>query len=149
MRAYAKLQSHISNIKREVDVYLAIGYGRELSTAIGFNDIDRTRIEIVILELTRNLLGHAGQGELSLHIVADNDTRGLLVEARDTGPGIPDLELAMRDGYSTAKTLGAGLPGVKRLMDEFYIESTVGHGTLVQAVKWLRLKRNSGTLRGY
>ncbi|HEU4328336.1 MAG TPA: anti-sigma regulatory factor [Roseiflexaceae bacterium] len=128
-------------IRREVDVYVAIGRGRDLSTAIGFNDIDRTRIEIVILELTRNLLAHAGSGELILEPLREGDQVGLAVEVRDKGPGIPDIPLAMRDGYSTTRTLGAGLPGVRRLMDEFQIESTVGVGTRVRAVKWLNPKR--------
>ncbi len=125
------------SIRREVDVYVAIGRGREMSAAIGFADIDRTRIEIVILELTRNLIVHGGGGTLLLEAVERDGRTGLAVEARDTGPGISDIALAMRDGYSTARTLGAGLPGVQRLMDEFHIESTVGVGTTVRATKWL------------
>ncbi len=124
-------------IRREVDVYLAIGRGRDLATALGLDEIDRTRVEIVILELARNILAHAGSGELLLEPVSDGDRRGLAVEARDNGPGIPDIELALRDGYSTAQTLGAGLPGVRRLMDEFTIRSEVGVGTVVRAIKWL------------
>jgi serine/threonine-protein kinase RsbT len=111
---------------------------RELATAVGFGAVDRTRIEIVILELTRNLLVHAGGGTLTLTRLSD-PVRGpaVEVEAVDSGPGIADIELALQDGYSTAHTLGAGLPGVRRLMDEFSIESTVGVGTRVRAVKWL------------
>lgn len=136
-------------VRREVDIYVAIGRGRELSAEVGFNDIDRTRIEIAILELTRNMLGHAGAGELQLSVVEDGSRRGMAVEARDAGPGISDVTLAMRDGYSTANTLGAGLPGVKRLMDDFEIESTVGVGTRVRAVKWLspRGRRSTGGRR--
>jgi anti-sigma regulatory factor (Ser/Thr protein kinase) len=134
-------------IRREVDVYVAIGRGREISAAIGFNDIDRTRIEIVILELTRNLIVHAGGGELQLELVERDGRRGIRVVANDKGPGIPDITLAMRDGYSTARTLGAGLPGVKRLMDEFEIESVVGSGTTVRATKWLA-KTASRTMEG-
>jgi anti-sigma regulatory factor (Ser/Thr protein kinase) len=141
MREYTLIQSQSCAIRREVDVYVAIGRGRELSTAVGFDDIDRTRIEIVILELTRNILGHAGSGDLVLQLVADGERRGVAIEARDQGPGISDIALAMRDGYSTARTLGAGLPGVQRLMDEFAIESTVGVGTTVRAIKWLDRSR--------
>lgn len=126
-------------------MYVAIGRGREMATALGFNTIDRARIEIVILELTRNLLVHAGGGELILEAVQAAEQPGMAVESRDQGPGIPDIALAMSDGYSTAHTLGAGLPGVKRLMDEFAIESTVGVGTRVRAVKWL--PRRKGTAR--
>src|SRR5690242_4241206 len=116
-------------VRHEVDVYVAISRGREMATAVGFDDIDRTRIEIVILELTRNILAHAERGELHLEQVADDARRGMAVEARDNGPGIADIALAMRDGYSTTQTLGAGLPGVQRLMDDFAIESAVGAGT--------------------
>ena len=127
----------ICPIGREVDVYVAISRGREIATSLGFDDIDRTRIEIVILELTRNILAHAGTGELHLNILEEDGRRGMVVQAQDRGPGIADIALAMRDGYSTAQTLGAGLPGVKRLMDDFTIESEPGTGTMVRAVKWL------------
>ncbi len=129
------------SIQREVDVYVAIGRGRELATALGFNNIDRTRIEIVILELTRNLLVHADGGTLRFEQVERAGQQGLAVESIDTGPGIADIALALSDGYSTAHTLGAGLPGVKRLMDEFSIESTVGVGTFVRAIKWVPRRR--------
>lgn len=128
-------------VRREVDVYIAVSRGRELAKQIGFDEIDRTRIEIVILELTRNILVHAGEGQLALHDITVDGRRGMLVEASDNGPGIADVELALRDGYSTAHTLGAGLPGVKRLMDEFSLETTVGAGTSVRAVRWLTARR--------
>ena len=138
----------ICPIGREVDVYVAIGRGRELAASLGFDDIDRTRIEIVILELTRNILVHAGKGELCLEIVEANGRRGLSILAQDRGPGIADIALAMRDGYSTAQTLGAGLPGVQRLMDDFMIESNVGAGTIVRAIKWLGKPRQTGYIGG-
>jgi serine/threonine-protein kinase RsbT len=127
------------SIKREVDVYVTMSRARELGREIGFNEVDRTRIEIVILELTRNLLVHAASGTIRLSQLDDPvNGPGLAVEAIDEGPGIPDVELALQDGWSTARTLGAGLPGVRRLMDEFSIDSTVGVGTTVRAVKWLK-----------
>jgi serine/threonine-protein kinase RsbT len=129
------------SIGREVDVYVAIGRGRKMAGTIGFDDVDRTRIEIVILELTRNILVHAGCGELLLEPVEAGGRCGIAIEARDNGPGIPDITLAMRDGYSTAKTLGAGLPGVQRLMDSFEITSEVGVGTRARAVKWIDERR--------
>ncbi len=130
------MESVICPVTREVDVYVAMGRARDIATALGFDDIDRTRIEIAVLELTRNILTHAGSGELVIELVEDGERRGIAIEARDQGPGIADIALALRDGYSTAQTLGAGLPGVRRLMDEFHIESTVGVGTRVRAVKW-------------
>ena len=131
----------VQPVRREVDVYIAVSRGRELAKQIGFDEIDRTRIEIVILELTRNILVHAGEGQLTLQGIAVEGRRGMLVQASDNGPGIADVELALRDGYSTAHTLGAGLPGVKRLMDEFSVDTTVGAGTSIRAVRWLTARR--------
>ena len=132
------MQSIPCQIQREVDIYVAMSHARKLALAVGFAAVDRTRIEIVILELTRNLLVHAGGGTLTLtHLSDPSRGSGLAVMAVDTGPGIADVTLALQDGYSTAHTLGAGLPGVRRLMDEFSIDSTVGVGTCVRAVKWL------------
>jgi serine/threonine-protein kinase RsbT len=145
---YTQMQAVMCPIVREVDIYVAIGRGRELATSIGFDDIDRTRIEIVILELTRNILTHARSGELLLEPVEQAGRRGIAVEARDRGPGIPDIALAMRDGYSTANTLGAGLPGVKRLMDLFEITSEVGIGTRARAIKWLDERRAKSRVGG-
>jgi anti-sigma regulatory factor (Ser/Thr protein kinase) len=135
------MKPFVCSIKREVDVYLAIGRGRELATSLGFDVIDRTRIEIVLLELTRNLLVHAGCGSIVIQQLTEEGRPGICIESHDQGPGIADIDMAMRDGYSTASTLGAGLPGVKRLMDEFSIESTVGVGTHVRAVKWVPQRR--------
>ena len=124
-------------IKREVDVYIAMGYGRSLASSLRFNDIERTKIEIMILELARNILRHAnGAGDITITPVEQNQRQGLLITARDDGPGIPDIARALQDGFSTAGTLGAGLPGVRRLADEFKIESELGSGTTVKAWKW-------------
>ena len=142
------MQAVTCPIHHETDVYLAIKRGRDLTTALGFDDIDRTRIEIVILELTRNILAHAGKGELHLDTLEEPDRRGILVMAQDRGPGIADIALAMRDGYSTTHTLGAGLPGVRRLMDDFTINSELGVGTMVRAVKWVGKPRQTGYLGG-
>jgi serine/threonine-protein kinase RsbT len=127
----------VCSIAREIDVYVAMSRAREIAQRLGFDQINRTRIEIAVLELARNLLAHAGKGTLTLEQLEVEGQRGIAIEARDQGPGIPDIELALRDGYSTAQTLGAGLPGVRRLMDTFEIESTVGVGTTVRATKWL------------
>lgn len=141
------MENVVCHITREVDIYVAMAHGRSLADQLGFDQVDRTRIEIVVLELTRNLLVHAGSGEIELLIVRAEGTSGLAIEVRDHGPGIPDIDLALRDGYSTAHTLGAGLPGVRRLMDDFQIESKVGVGTRVRAVKW-RHRRATETRMG-
>ncbi|MEN9935579.1 MAG: hypothetical protein RLZZ387_2158 [Chloroflexota bacterium] len=132
------MQALVCPITREVDVLVAMRRAHELAASLDFDEIDRTKIEIAVLELTRNILAHAGSGELQLETVSSSDWRGIALEARDHGPGIADIELAMRDGYSTrrSRSLGAGLPGVQRLMDTFSIESTVGVGTCIRAVKW-------------
>ncbi|HEY1014381.1 MAG TPA: anti-sigma regulatory factor [Herpetosiphonaceae bacterium] len=135
------MTSIVHPIRREVDVYVAVSRGREIARQAGFDEIDRTRLEIVILELTRNILVHAGAGEIQISDVERSGRRGVQVEARDSGPGIADLELAMRDGYSTAHTLGAGLPGVRRLMDEFAIETAPDAGTTVRAIRWVPAPR--------
>jgi serine/threonine-protein kinase RsbT len=138
------MQSARCLIQREVDVYVAMSRSRELTAAAGMNSVDRTRVEIVILELARNLIVHANGGTLTLSLVDHAEHgRGLAVESLDSGPGIADIDLAMQDGYSTAHTLGAGLPGVRRLMDEFTIESQPGVGTRVYAVKWLKPPQRS------
>jgi serine/threonine-protein kinase RsbT len=131
-------------IRREVDVYLAMSRGRAVAERLGLKPIDRTRVEIVILELSRNLLAHADGGMLTFSLINDPTCGpGMAIEATDAGPGIANIDLAMQDGYSTAQTLGAGLPGVRRLTDQFHIESELGVGTRIYAVKWLRPPRRS------
>ncbi len=123
-------------IAREVDVYVALARARELCRSVGARPTDEARIDIAILELARNLVRHAGSGELRLALCERPSQRGLSIESCDDGPGIPDIELALRDGYSTTKTMGAGLPAVRRLMDEFAIESHVGIGTTIRTTRW-------------
>ena len=99
----------------------------------------------MILELTHNLLAHAGGGQVTLDALDQGGRPGLLVATCDQGPGIPDIELALRDGYSTAHSLGMGLPSAKRLADELTIQSTVGVGTQVRAIKWLPFTRGASS----
>jgi serine/threonine-protein kinase RsbT len=125
-------------IEREEDVVLARQKGRELAAAAGFSVTDRTIIALAISEIARNIVSYAYRGELTLQQLDDGIRTGILIIAEDEGPGIPDIELAMRDGYSTAKSLGVGLPGTKRIMDEFELTSTPGKGTKVTMKRWLR-----------
>lgn len=132
------VESFSCHVGREAEIYVALDHARTQAHRLGFDPIDITRIEITVLELARNLIVHAGQGTIIVSRIEEDERCGLMIESYDTGPGIPDITLAMRDGYSTARTLGSGLPGVQRLMDEFGIDSTVGVGTHVRATKWVR-----------
>ncbi len=125
-------------IEREMDIVTARQKGRELASAIGFSSTDQTIIALAISEIARNILSYAERGGMTLTRVDHGGRRGIQIVARDEGPGIPDIGLAMRDGYSTGKSLGVGLPGAKRVMDEFELTSSVGRGTTVTMKKWFR-----------
>jgi serine/threonine-protein kinase RsbT len=125
-------------IERDGDVVVARQMGRELAVKVGFSGSDLTIIATAISEIARNILSYAQQGEMVLSPVKTGDRSGILVVGRDSGPGIPDIERAMRDGYSTGRSLGLGLPGAKRLMDEFEVASQAGKGTVVTMKKWVR-----------
>ena len=123
-------------VDREADIVAARQNGRELAAAMGFSSTDQTMIALAISEIARNIISYAQRGTITLSLLHDRGRRGIQIVARDQGPGIPDIELAMRDGYSTGKSLGVGLPGAKRLMDEFDIASEAGHGTRIVMRKW-------------
>jgi serine/threonine-protein kinase RsbT len=125
-------------IAREHDIVAARQMGRELAAASGFSRADQTLIATAISEIARNIVVYAEKGEIILAALELRDRRGIMVVGRDEGPGIDDPELAMRDGYSTGQSLGMGLPGAKRLMDEFDLETTPGRGTTVTMKKWVR-----------
>src|SRR5262245_45006560 len=112
-------------IHAEHDIVTARKTGREMAESLGFAGNDLTLIATAISELSRNIVRYAGQGEMLFwsEKATDRGGQGLVVQARDKGPGIPDLGLAMQDGYSTGRGLGLGLPGARRLMDEFDIQS--------------------------
>jgi serine/threonine-protein kinase RsbT len=125
-------------IEREEDVVIARQKGRELAAQTGFSNTDRTIIALAISEIARNIISYAHRGKVTMCQIHDGLRSGISIVAEDEGPGIPDIELAMRDGYSTAKSLGVGLPGTKRIMDEFELTSVVGKGTTVRMKRWLR-----------
>lgn len=122
----------------EWDIVAARQLGRNIAKEIGFGTVDQARITTAISELARNIYLYAGQGTIRIERITKLDKHGLKVIAEDNGPGIRDIRKVMEDGYSTSGGLGAGLPGVKRLMDEFDITSTPGSETCIQAIKWLR-----------
>lgn len=123
-------------IQSDSDIVTARQKGRELATQLGFVSTDLALIATAISELARNIVLYAKRGEIILNLAEDGSRRGIAVTARDEGPGIVDIEQALRQGYSTSGSLGLGLPGVRRLMDEFDIVSQVDRGTTVAVKKW-------------
>ncbi len=125
-------------IGSDSDIVIARQKGRAMAERVGFSGSNLAVVATAISEVARNIVEYAKTGEIVLKTVNQGGKQGLVVVARDEGPGIPDIALAMQDGYSTAKGLGLGLPGARRLMDEFEIVSRVGRGTTVTMKKWVR-----------
>ena len=123
-------------IRADVDIITARQRGRTLAAELGFQKTDLALIATAISELARNILTYAGEGEIELALDHRMGRGAIVVVARDRGPGIGDIALALQDGYSTSGSLGIGLPGVRRLMDEFELSSAKGAGTTVRATKW-------------
>lgn len=123
-------------INSDQDIVTARQEGRALALELGFSTGDATLIATSISELARNIVSYARKGEINLITVTASGRQGISIVASDKGPGIRDLRQAMRDGFSTSGSLGLGLPGVRRLMDEFEIVSKPGRGTIVTVKKW-------------
>lgn len=121
----------------EWDIVAARQLGRNEAKAIGFGAVDQARITTAISELARNIYLYARAGEVTIERIHETEKKGIRIIAKDKGPGINDLRKVMEDGYSTSGGLGAGLPGVKRLMDFMDIQSSVGSGTVVVIEKWI------------
>ncbi len=126
------------NIQTEWDIVAARQLGRNVAKELGFGIVDQARITTAISELARNIFIYADKGKVCIEKIYEKGHTGLRIVAIDNGPGIRDIRLAMEDGYSTSGGLGAGLPGVKRLMDEFQIVSSPETGTEINAIKWIR-----------
>jgi serine/threonine-protein kinase RsbT len=125
-------------IASDVDIVHARAKGRELAAAHGFTLGDQTVIATAISEVARNILLYARRGEVRIRPATDTGRDGLVIVAEDHGPGIRDIERALQDGFSTSGGLGLGLPGARRLMDDFDIQSVPGQGTTVTMAKWKR-----------
>ena len=125
-----------------VDVESARRRGMLIALAMGFSQVDAYKIAVVISELGRNIERYAGRGSITLIPRVGKD-RCIEIVAQDQGPGIPDVERVLTGGYSTSKGMGVGVSGSRRLMDEFELESVVGKGTTIQAVKLLGLERSN------
>ncbi len=124
-------------IAHEMDIVTARQRGRGLLVEMGFPATDQTLVATAISEVARNILVYAERGEIVISVVEEGLRRGIQVVARDRGPGIRDTALALQDGYSTSGSLGLGLPGCRRLMDELDLVSTPGVGTTVTMRKWV------------
>ena len=123
-------------IHSDQDIVGARQKGRTLAAELGFSSADATLIATAISELARNIVSYARRGEIRLQRIQNTVRQGIMVVALDEGPGIRDVAQALRDGFSTSGSLGLGLPGVRRLMDEFEIASKPGLGTTVTVRKW-------------
>jgi serine/threonine-protein kinase RsbT len=123
-------------IASDSDMVPARAEGRALATQLGFSRTDATLIATAISEIARNIVVHVGRGEILLQPLRENDRYGVLVVAQDEGPGIGDVAAALDHGFASGKGLGLGLPGARRLMDEFEIASEPGKGTIVTMKKW-------------
>ncbi len=131
------------SLLKETDVVAARERGRDMAARIGLSPADSAIVATAVSELARNIVAYAGRGEVILRSIASEREEGIEVVAVDTGPGITDVERALRDGYSTSGGFGLGLPGVRRLMDAFHIASEPGKGTAVTVRKWRRLARGA------
>jgi len=125
-------------IRTDADVVTARQEARAMGAGLGFSSTDLTLLATAISEIARNITTYAGEGEVALRVLHDGDRDGIEVLATDQGPGIDDIELAMQDGFTTGSGLGLGLPGTRRLVDEFELRTRPGSGTSVRLVKWSR-----------
>jgi len=132
-----RTQQHHLRLNDDSDVAAARKHTRELGLLSGLSPTGVEELVTAVSEIARNILVHAGRGELLLEVASEEGQPALIVTARDEGPGIADLEDALKDGYSTGHGLGFGLPGARRLVDAFQIQSALGSGTTVILKKWL------------
>ena len=125
-------------IASDIDIVYARQKGRELASKLGFSSSELALIATAISELARNIVRYAGHGVIIIKLIERGGKHGVHIVSTDNGPGIRNIPLAMQDGYSTSGGLGLGLPGVRRLMDDFEVVSKNGEGTTVNIKKWLR-----------
>jgi serine/threonine-protein kinase RsbT len=123
-------------IEREQDVVPFRNRVKEYAVKIGMSVVNQTKLITAASELVRNMLKYAGGGETKIEVISEGRNSGIRLIFEDKGPGISDIALAMKDGFSTGKSLGLGLPGAKRLVNEFEIRSIPGEGTTVTIIKW-------------
>jgi serine/threonine-protein kinase RsbT len=130
------LRNDLLPVRTANDIVVVRQHVRALAIELGFSLVDQTKMVTAASELARNTLTHGGGGTARVEVVAANARRGLKMTFEDRGKGISDVELALRDGYSTGGGLGLGLSGTRRLMNEFELQSKPGEGTRVAAIRW-------------
>jgi len=130
------LSKDVVVVAKEQDVVYLKNRVKEVAVKIKMGLVNQTRLITAASELVRNMMRYANGGDCVVEIVSSGRNNGVRLTFRDKGPGIPDLALAMKDGFSTGKSLGLGLPGTKRLVNEFDLKSKVGEGTTVTIIKW-------------
>lgn len=133
-------------ISRRSDVQIAAVSMQRADYYPGLTALDRAALGTVIAELGSNILKYGGDGAIEICRVSEGDQNGVLIEAQDHGPGIPDVEKALQEHYTTGNTLGLGLPAVQRMSDELTINTAPGEGTRVRALRWVRPERSSSPL---
>jgi serine/threonine-protein kinase RsbT len=129
-------QAKAASIRSDLDIVIARTLARDTAKSLGFGPIDQARIATAVSELARNIYLYAGTGSVTVREVEKGAHKGIEIVCDDQGPGIPDVELSLQDGYSTSRGMGMGLPGAKRLMDEFSIATQEGVGTTITCRKW-------------
>jgi serine/threonine-protein kinase RsbT len=129
-------QSKTAVIRSDLDIVIARTMARDVAKTLGFGAIDQARIATAVSELARNIFLYAGTGNVTVREIDKNSRKGIEIVCEDQGPGIANIDLVMQDGYSTSRGMGMGLPGAKRLMDEFSIRSQENVGTTITCRKW-------------
>lgn len=124
------------SIQKEQDVVLFRNRVKEYTVKIGMGLLNQTKLITAASELVRNMLRYGGGGFILIEVVSKGRENGIRLTFKDEGPGIKDISVAMKDGFSTGKSLGLGLPGAKRLVSEFDLKSEPGKGTTVTVIKW-------------
>ncbi len=129
-------QAKAAVIRSDLDIVIARTLARDTAKALGFGAIDQARIATAVSELARNIFLYAGSGSVTVREIEKSGRKGIEIVCEDQGPGIANLDLAMQDGFTTSRGMGMGLPGAKRLMDQFEVKTKEGEGTTITCSKW-------------
>ena len=136
MNEPAVTRETVFELRTDIDVAVARRGVRDWAAELGLSMVDLTKVVTAASELARNAVIHGGGGEMCLQVVRERERQGLRMMFRDNGPGIPEIDRAMEDGYTTGRGMGLGLPGARRLVNEFALASTPSEGTCVTIIRW-------------